>query len=205
MTHLLLAAPVVVLAAAINRHRGGWLGTGHTQWARADFAAGTAILWLLASWGDWRGALAVLPLTFLGCLAGQGYDQADDTPLKAAGLIGSGLLNFAGVGLASWWAALGHPDPLALVARAYASAWHLDIAGYLAIHFEVWNAFPLAWPLVALAKPLVYRLGKYLPGDWIPTLFGQGFARGSTEWGELLFGAVEGAGIVACAALHFIL
>lgn len=161
----------ILAGAFLNRHRGGWLGTGHTQVARLDFAVGMALLLYLASL-DWIAGLIAVPLLWLGCLAGQGTDQADDTPAKALGLVASGAVNFVAI-------------PLALIA-----------AQFIAHQPPPWLALVVV-PLVALGKPLAYYLAGKLPP--IQTVFGQGFARGSTEWGEVLFGAVEGAGIVVAA------
>lgn len=164
---------MIIAGAFANRHRGGWIGTGHTQLARFDFAVSLAILYLLGSW-DWRGALVSVPLTFLACLIGQGVDMGDDTWKKAEGLAISGIVNISGiVTVAALSGLILHP--LAL----------------------------LALPLAAIGKPLAYAVNRYIKLPPI-TLFKESFASGTTEFGEVLFGAVEGGCIwVACwGVLH---
>lgn len=156
MTLALLAAPAIVVAGALlNRHRGGWVGTGHTQVARADFALGMAILLALAL-GSWW-ALAAAPLMFAGCLPGQGEDAADDTALHRLGLVASGAANFAGCAVAA--AVLEHRWEIALVALG------------------VGALKPLAyWPALHDRLPEIRRLwpgGSFAVGrEWGEVLFG---------------------------------
>lgn len=195
MAHLYLLPLFILVGALANRHRGGWwsapvpAGTnGRTQLARLSFAGILSALFALGSFDPLAAALCV-PLLWLGCLAGQGYDQGDNTIMKFLGLMVSGMFNIAGVVLVSYWVHLGHPIETGWKLLPYAGL--------------------LVWPAVILGKPLVYRIGKYLPAlPYIPLPFvpraqwpNYGFARGNTEWGEVLFGAVEGAAIFAACAL----
>ena len=89
----LLTAPV---GAFLYRHRGGFLPTGHTQLARGDFSLGMAALLYLAT-GDWRFALASVPLWFLGSLAPNGdWMGIADLEQFGEGIV-SGVLNVLAV------------------------------------------------------------------------------------------------------------
>ena len=166
----MIAAIIVPIAALANRHRGGWLPTGHTQIARLDFAAimTALVLWRIGV-PVWWIVPALLAGWFIGCLAGQGEgmwigrasfeNRYTITPRKwltdAANLTGSGLCNVAvPVALLWWFGALW---------------WPLLIAGAL--------------------KPLAYELGWRMP------LRLPGFSQGP-ELGEVAFGAALGAAIL---------
>lgn len=158
------------IGALANRFRGGWIGTGHTQWARAIFAVIMGAMLCVGLLNPW--ALVAIPLMFLGCLPGQGEDQAADTWAKRVGLGLSGTVNFLGIAIGA----------------GLSGAW-LPLVTVVAI-------------LVGISKPATYMLAQKMPNNLLPFLLGQGFLRGPTEWGEVLFGAVMGlATAILCVGL----
>lgn len=102
------AVAFALIGAVLNRHRGGWLPTGHTEVARADYAIGFALLAMLAAW-DWRLA-ALAPIMWLGSLAGNAAWFHVTSILDVIKGSGSGVLNVIGACaviaiFAHWWLA----------------------------------------------------------------------------------------------------
>lgn len=136
MTALLILFGALVGAAA-NRHRGGWLPTGHTQLARLNFACIMTLI-LVAAGGHPSWWWLAFPVGwFFGCLAGQGEGMwmgrggpGDNIWWDTADLAGSGLWNVV-VPVAVLW----------------------------------WTGVPGWWWLLAagLAKPAAYYVGNRLP------------------------------------------
>lgn len=108
MTLALAILASAVVGAFANRHRGGWLPTGHTQIARLNFSVivTALVLWHLAPF-SWPLIPLLLAGFMFGCLAGQGEGMwmgLGTSPLwrDALDLFGSGLWNVA-VPVAALW------------------------------------------------------------------------------------------------------
>lgn len=157
-----------ILAAFINRFRGGWMPTGRTQVARAGFSAAMSILFGLAT-GDWFVALLLLPAWFLGCLAGHGdgmsMGRGKASWIWSAGdLFASGLAN---VGL------------VAGILWGFGYFWiPVVIAGALK-----WLAYEIGWRIPDLA-PGFHRgpeMGEVMYGTFHGTALM--FVTGTFKWG----------------------
>lgn len=99
----MFAYPLCVLAAGLlNRHRGGWIATGHTQIARLDFAVGMAALIYLSTF-DWQFALTSVVLWFAGELAGNASWMLVRNPPEVMHGALSGAINVVGVCVVAWW------------------------------------------------------------------------------------------------------
>lgn len=104
---ILITIAGAIIGAAANRHRGGWLPTGHTQLARLDFSLiMSALVWW--STGRWDVAICCIPAWAFGTLAGQGEGMwmgTGTSPLwrDALNLLGSGLWNVCAVAAVLWW------------------------------------------------------------------------------------------------------
>lgn len=65
----MILALYLLLGAFINRVRGGFLPTGHTQLARAIYGTAFAAMLFLHTW-EWQMAMAFAPAMFLGAILG---------------------------------------------------------------------------------------------------------------------------------------
>ena len=94
-----------LIGAFINRVRGGFLPTGHTQIARAIYAAAFSGMVLIAT-GQWLLAMLCLPAWFFGAMAPNDWGQVRSPGEVFQGAV-SGVLNV--VGVFTLLVAFGHP------------------------------------------------------------------------------------------------
>lgn len=102
-----LALIIPFLSLFLNRFRGGWLPTGHTQVARGGWSIGMGLFTFIAT-GNWLVSICSIPLWMIFEMISpiglwMGLDKWWQFPLATA----CGVLNVVGVVLLFWYFGYG--------------------------------------------------------------------------------------------------